>query len=443
MAGGTFTGPGRLAPDTERKVARTWRAIASGELAERAAATLAEIAAAVDDAAPEPLPVAAPTTYQARQRVNLGSGIAGIALLHAELAAATGDQLEAERARALTAGCVDALAELTMGPELLGGFTGLAWAVEAVERRLGAPAEDQAAEIDEALLAHLSAGRWEGEYDLVSGLVGFAAYALDRLPAPSGRRLLEVLFDQLEAASEPAGGRRSWWTPSERLPAHQLELYPRGCWNAGLAHGAPGAIAVLAGMVSAGVRPGRSAELLRAAACWQLDQRLPGCPAFPSLVDGVRPPEPSRLAWCYGDPGVATALLRAGVALGDRELIAAALDVARAAAGLPTERSGVRDAGLCHGAAGLAHIFNRFHQATGDECFAAAARRWLATTLDLRRPGEPVAGYASWQAVPEPHWSPTPGLLNGAAGVGLALAGALHDVEPTWDSCLLLDLPKL
>jgi hypothetical protein len=442
MAGGTRARPAEPAAEGVRAPSGAWRPIAKGELAERLAAALREIAAAVDGAAPEQLPEGAPPAYQALQRVNLSSGAAGIALLHAELAAATGDQREAERARALAADSAAALAEITMGPALLGGFTGLAWAVEAVERRLGAEAGDLADEIDEALADYVAGGPWRGEYDLVSGLVGFAAYALDRLPAPGAERLLVSLADRLAELALPVGDGLAWRTPPERLPPHQLAAFPGGCWNVGLAHGVPGVVAVLAGMLDAAIQADRTREVLAGAVRWLLAQRLEGCPAFPSMVDGAAGQNPSRLAWCYGDPGIAIALYRAGVALGDAAVVGAALDIARRAAEMPRQGSGVVDAGICHGAAGLAHIFNRLHQATGEELFADAARRWLATTLDLRRPGEPVAGFAAWQAVPEPHWSPTPGLLSGAAGVGAVFAAAIHDLEPVWDSCLLLDLPS-
>ena len=439
MAGGTTSGPGRPAASNGDGGRGAWRPILEGEAAERARAVVAEIADAVDAAEPEALPVGAGPEHRAIQSADLGSGLAGISLLHAELAAAAGDDREAERARALQESGAQALGELTMGPAFLGGFAGIAWAVETVERRLTGDS-DLAGEVDDALAEHAAISPWPGEYDLVSGLAGFAAFGLDRLPAPSAVRLLEVVLERLDELGEETEGGIAWRTPAERLPAHQRERFPGGCWNAGLAHGSPGVIAVLAGMLEAGIGGDRARRLLEGAARWLLAQRLEGCPAFPALVDAAAEPAPSRLAWCYGDPGVALALYRAGAATADGELLSAALEIARIAAEQPFELSGVRDAGLCHGAAGLAHIFNRFHQASGEEVFADAARRWLAKTLDYRRPGEPVGGFAAWQNLPEPHWEPSPGLLNGAAGVGLALAAALYDVEPLWDHCVLMNI---
>jgi hypothetical protein len=103
----------------------------------------------------------------------------------------------------------------------------------------------------------------------------------------------------------------------------------------------------------------------------------------------------------------------------------------------------VVDAGLCHGAAGLGHLFNRLFQATGDSCLAEAARFWLARTLQMRRPGRGVGGYEAWQLDDDGKvtWIADPGLLAGAAGIALALLAATTPVEPAWDRVLLVSVP--
>src|SRR5262249_33503999 len=96
---------------------------------------------------------------------------------------------------------------------------------------------------------------------------------------------------------------------------------------------------------------------------------------------------------------------------------------------------------------GLAHIFNRFYQATRDERFADASRVWFDRVIgEQRRSGEGVAGFLSYQPGPadapktDP-WVADPGILTGAAGIGLALISALGEVEPKWDRMLLVSLP--
>jgi hypothetical protein len=87
--------------------------------------------------------------------------------------------------------------------------------------------------------------------------------------------------------------------------------------------------------------------------------------------------------------------------------------------------------------------FNRLFQATGEECFAEAARFWLERTLAMRQPGRGIGGYLSWSPGEDGAlaWRAEPGLLTGAAGVALALLAAATPVEPSWDRMLLASVP--
>jgi hypothetical protein len=122
---------------------------------------------------------------------------------------------------------------------------------------------------------------------------------------------------------------------------------------------------------------------------------------------------------------------------------AAALAIARRAAERPYAEAGIRDAALCHGCAGLGHLFNRMSQATGEPELAEAARAWFERTLAMRRPGRGIGGYEAWQAdsAGNPAWSADPGLLTGATGIALALLAATTPIEPAWDRMLLVVIP--
>jgi len=202
----------------------------------------------------------------------------------------------------------------------------------------------------------------------------------------------------------------------------------------------PGVIPVLAAACRAGVAPDRASQLLDGAVAWLLAQRVGG--GFPYHGDGGER-HPARLAWCYGDPGIATALLAAARAVGEDEWRAAAVEIARGAARRDPGSAGIRDAGLCHGAAGLGHLFNRVHQGTGDAPCGEAARYWYRHALEMFPPEDWVTVFPSLQ--PQPDGSPRiveeTGFLTGVAGVGLALLAALSSREPSWDRVLLAELP--
>src|SRR5262249_1772121 len=105
------------------------------------------------------------------------------------------------------------------------------------------------------------------------------------------------------------------------------------------------------------------------------------------------------------------------------------------------ERSGILDAAFCHGSCGLAHIYNRLYQATGDEELAKVARFWYQRTLELRRPGSGIGGYlAAVNGVSGTEWIEDPRVLTGAAGIALALLAAPCALDPAWDRMFLLSL---
>ncbi len=348
----------------------------------RLAAALDDVARAVADPAPDAGP-------------DLARGDAGIALFHAYLARAFparyGHHLDLAWDRLAAAEA--ALAERPLGPGLFHGIAGIGWAGDRVRELAGEPDPAANEPIDDVVARYLAMSPWPYHYDLVEGLVGLGVYALGRIDVGRGRDLLAAVVARLEEIAVDRDGGVAFVAPS--APG-EVDL--------GLAHGVPGVVALLA--ASAPHRPA-------------VDALLEGCVRF--LVR--QSPAPGRSAWCYGDPGVASALLLAARAHGDAAWEAHALALARRAAARPMADCGVEDAGLCHGATGLARIFGRIHRTTGDAGLADAARIWLARALDCD--------------VPRAH-ARAPGFLEGAAGAGLTFAAALSSLEPDWDRALLL-----
>jgi hypothetical protein len=74
-------------------------------------------------------------------------------------------------------------------------------------------------------------------------------------------------------------------------------------------------------------------------------------------------------------------------------------------------------------------------QAAADSQLADAARFWFAHALEMRTPGRGIAGFTAREA---DTWVADPGILTGAAGIGLALLAAITPIEPEWDRILLL-----
>jgi len=433
---------------------RLWRPLLEGDLAVQAWAVVNAIAQALEAWSP-----GHPDEDQAEvwvdRVVSLGGGMAGQALFYGYLFKAAGAERHAARAQQLLDEAIEALARAPMRPALYSGFTGVAWAAEHLGRLLDdeekqeageVEDEDVSEEIDQALLAALDRFSWAGDYDLISGLVGFGVHALERFPRPSAVLCLEAVVNRLDESAEKNGQEVTWFRPPEALPDASRESTPHGYYDLGVAHGVPGIIALLADACRLGVRQEQARPLLEGAVRWLVPRHLEGQggACYPSRVGLGIEARPSRLAWCYGDPGIAATLLYAARAVGVEEWESAALAIAAHAASVAPEDAGVREPGLCHGALGLAHLYNRIHQAGGGELFADAARLWYRLGLEMRKPEEDgIAGFQPWVPGQDSQlgWAVDPGFLTGAAGIGLALLAAVTSVEPEWDRLLLVAIP--
>jgi lantibiotic biosynthesis protein len=323
-------------------------------------------------------------------------------------------------------------------PALYGGLSGAAFALAHISDE----ADEVLAPVDEAVVDMLGVERWLSDYDLISGLAGYAVYLLERRRGARGRaaaeRGLARIVDHFERLAVDVAPGRTWMTEPRFIPDFQRVGFPDGYYNCGVAHGVPGVIAVLA-RIAAECGDERARALCEAALRWQWAQAFPsdGGARFPTAVYPGVPPQRSRTAWCYGDPGAAIVALGAGLRLGADAAEAVAL--LRECTTRPFAATLVRDAGICHGAAGLAHLYNRAYQATRDPVLADGARAWIEQALALRRPGMGVAGITAYR--PDAPDTPAADLLEGAAGVGLVLVAALGADEPAWDRILVADLP--
>jgi len=145
----------------------------------------------------------------------------------------------------------------------------------------------------------------------------------------------------------------------------------------------------------------------------------------------------SRLAWCYGDLGIGISLYEAAVNLGNKALeeLSISLFMHSAKRNNLADNS-VKDAGICHGTAGISLIFNRMYKNTQIIEFKEAADYWLIETLKMARFNDGLAGFKAFHG--EDGWINEYSLLEGISGIGLVLLSSLSKEDLFWDECLLI-----
>jgi len=171
----------------------------------------------------------------------------GEALLYAYLAKAHGSASHRRRAEATVERAIDALDRDVRSLSLYGGVAGVAWLSAHVDRLLASGQEDDVYEdIDRTLTAAAAPSENDRQYDLISGLVGYAVYFLERTPSAAGLAGLSAVIASLSNLAVIDGHNITWHTPAVLVPERQRGIVPDGYYNLGVAHGVPGVIGLLA-----------------------------------------------------------------------------------------------------------------------------------------------------------------------------------------------------
>ena len=389
---------------------------------------------------------------------HLAHGALGIALLHAERAAAGLGPWQRVHDWLAPA----ARTPLTCGPDshLNYGAPALAFVLAVIAERLPGAYRQTLDTLDATIAAdivrradhartRLEAGQSPvlADFDVVRGLTGIGPYMLRRMP--DGQALAAVL-SYLVQLSEPASRDGvlvpGWWTPTG--PNGELDnRYPTGHANAGVAHGIGGPLALLALAARAGITVPGQLEAIATICAWLDHWRVDTStgPVWPYWITRdehrtgtpVPPQQPRRPSWCYGTAGLARAQQLAALALRDPDRQRLAEDALLRALTDPAQRATVTDPSLCHGTAGLAHIAVR----VAADAAPHTARHLNAAAADLldavHRSGADPRHTATALLGPA---GAGPGLLEGAAGVALAAQTGATETLPytSWDACLLI-----
>jgi lantibiotic biosynthesis protein len=440
-----------------------------GPDAERAA----EFVSALADRLADPAALAA-TAATLLTRETGGWAPAGLAAGHPGLALFYGQLARTDERRAATAHehLLASMRAIRTGPALglCLGPASVALAAQTCGARdgdyaalranlLAWVAQQQAARIEAALAALTpEVGVPEGTYDVITGITGLGRVLLDAVGDPvedspavdaAMRSTLRYLVRLSETRT--VGGREvpGWWTSPEQFPLDRdREAYPGGAANTGMAHGIAGPIALLSLAAQRDVLvPGQLDAI--ASLCDRLcglavsDQEGPCWPprAVPPGDRAAAGPARTRDAWCYGAYGIAAALHRAGTALDRKDWRSLAVSAVR---GASTHESLVLDPYLCHGFAGRLQVARRLGMAEGDGELLADAHRLAARLLDFVDLDAPflVVAPAHDIGTDGDKLCHRPGMLDGAAGVGCALAALLAGEtgagERDWDRMLML-----
>lgn len=372
------------------------------------------------------------------EEIGLLSGKAGLVVFLFYYSIFTGDDSFADDGLEIVSEIFDTINNGYAYHTFCTGLAGVGWVIEHLKQNdlLDVETDEVLDELDLYFQKRMIEDIKSGNYDFLHGALGLGCYFLNRLSNDKSKEYLIQLIDELKKQGKIDKDSSIKW-----LSVLDQEKGTKG-FNLSLSHGLASIIGFLSKMLEVGIYREKVSFLLDGAVRYllkcSLDTKKYGS-NFPSWIQEGEPLNSSRLAWCYGDLGIGISLWQASRSMGSKELEKRAIDVL-----LHTTRrrdpveEHVADAGLCHGAAGIAHIYNRIYNYTGMEAFKESAIYWFDQTLKMATFDDGYAGYKAWYTEKHGGWQNQASILEGIAGIGLAMISAISDIEPKWDRCLLL-----
>ncbi|MBV6485710.1 MAG: hypothetical protein KFKLKKLM_02299 [Flavobacteriales bacterium] len=327
------------------------------------------------------------------------------------------------------------------GRTLYGGYTGILWLFQHYINIGFIEYNEDAKSVfdvfDELIKKEFFVEKQIKNYDLLYGLLGYGVYFLERNKLKNQVRVLNDVVSILDEISIKKEYGITWEDRFERKENKDKELI-----NLGFAHGVPSIIVFLS-YVYKETGNKEAVNLIHKAIDFlkyhELDTSKESCFSY-NILNEQPDKYPSRLAWCYGDLGIGYAILKSGVLISNPNYIKYGEEILLNLVGktLQDEVTGVKDAGFCHGASGIAHLLYKAFKYTNNISFYKSSEYWIEIALSMQ---DKDGGYSRYHySDNEKRWQyePDNGLLEGASGVGLCLISHVISDELYWDSCFLL-----
>jgi lantibiotic modifying enzyme len=376
--------------------------------------------------------------------IGVLSGSSGLALFHFYYNAYNPNEISEDAGSEIIAAVVGTINEGYNFHTFCGGIAGAAWTIELLnELEFIEVDTDGLLGILDDYLHHITNLHDQGNFfDFLHGITGIGYYFLKRyentkspeLKSRYERMLIEMILLLKERSKKSDHG--IYW---ESFLIREEGL--KGC-NLSLSHGLSSIINFLSRLSSHKAFSEHTLPLLNQSIDHLLSYKKDQADAsfFPDwITDKDQENQSNRLAWCYGDLGVAVSLWQASKVVQNKEVKKTAIQLLEhAATRRDVEETRIVDGGLCHGAFGVMHIFDYMYKETSNNTFKEAADYWIDYGLTIDHHKDGSAGYMKWRGGDTPTFEKENSLLEGVAGIGLAILSYLNPERTHWNQCLMI-----
>jgi lantibiotic modifying enzyme len=314
---------------------------------------------------------------------------------------------------------------------LANGLAGFGWALHKIFSYKIFREYDAASmleEINEDLSDNMLTYIRTGNYDFLHGALGVFLY-LNSVEYSDEKEKIPQLFNILyaNAIAEKDHLKWDWFDPSEQ------KLHS-GQYNLGISHGIPSILAAICKHLQTQKFAKKELHKAEMISNFILSTRSKSTNSNGSLFPSMQEPEEnkkgSRFGWCYGDLGICCSLYHLYKLNNKDAYKYQIIDILSINTRRKSfEQTIINDPYLCHGTAGIAHIYNTFYKRLGKKEFEECSLYWLEETLKMLDIKNPISTKTNGTGL---------GFLEGLSGIGLALLSFISDEVDDWDECLFI-----
>lgn len=325
------------------------------------------------------------------------------------------------------------------------GLSGMGWMVELLSKHIDVIDDTNLIldDLDVAVIDWMKSEMQKSNYDFMHGAIGGGLYLLKRIEKNVSETLIvevEALTRALIAEAKSTHSGDLYWIQKAGTVGTKEDRI-----NFGLSHGFPSILVFFCKVYKAGILRNELQPVISKVVQYLLNNVLDPIHTgnyFPTFLfpnDSEKNIYASRLAWCYGDISVCLALwhaneiIRSGVL---EQFIIKVLKQASKKRG--TFENKIRDAGVCHGSAGLGYIFYKFHQRYAINDFYETSQYWFQKTHEFDIHPNGPAGYLAYTPLAETNYAVEYGLLEGIAGIYCCIETVNGNMSSDWDEMFLI-----
>ncbi|KIA95637.1 MULTISPECIES: lanthionine synthetase LanC family protein [unclassified Flavobacterium] len=325
---------------------------------------------------------------------------------------------------------------------LLEGFDGIGWVIHYLKKCNIIESEELIDDLDSYLIQSIRLNITNNNYDLLYGSIGKIQYLInsDRCKELFVVELVNGIVEKLYETKVEINGLIYW---------HELDSEKV---NLGLAHGLPSILLFLLRLKELGYQNPLIIKMINGIlrSFKKFKNKVPNMSSY-----GVCYPiskklnSHSRLAWCYGDLGIAYALMYTSKVLKSKKVEEESKEMINLILNRGISDSGLVhfndysffDTGFCHGISGISYFLYKFNELLPSQSIEDSLVYWemeLLKNIDTQLSINTPIYYPKFrQDLDKTYTIDKENLLNGICGVGLVLL-SLKYKRADWSDIFLL-----